>query len=296
MKNKILLTGATGFQGLSILKQLTLMNQNIRLMVPKGEDTIPVEHFGAEISRGSFDDIQSLEKAFGEIDKAVISFPLIFDRDRLLTFAKNVVAAWKKSTLSLVVFNTNLPVLDREVGLTAFDIKREIEQYFDREKLPYISLRPTLYMDNLSAPFLLPIVKEKNILPYPVPADKKIAWISHEDMAKFVVAALQRPELTGNKYNIGGLQLISGIEMAAVISKHAQKQISFISVNPDDFENQLAGSFGRDTAKEIANIYRFVSEDSDSHLKANNLREKTLIDFPVSLSSFDSWAKSVNWN
>jgi NAD(P)H dehydrogenase (quinone) len=45
--------------------------------------------------------------------------------------------------------------------------------------------------------------------------------------------------------------------MASTLSGIIGKTIQFVPVKPDDFEAQLAGSFGKDTAREIANIYRY---------------------------------------
>jgi NAD(P)H dehydrogenase (quinone) len=295
MKNKILVTGSTGFQGGAVVRQLISDGFEVRGFALETDDTSHLKRSGIEISKGSFDDLDSLINAFTGVDKVVISFPLIFDRNRLLKFAGNVVAAWKKSDVSMFVFNTNLPVFHKEVGLAAFDTKLEIERFFDKEKLPYISLRPTLYMDNLSAPFLLPVIKANGILPYPVPSGKRIAWMSHNDLAKFVSVSLNRAQLIGQKFYIGGVQQITGEEMANVVSKYAKKPIHFIAVSPDEFESQLSGGFGAETAKEIANIYRFV-KDNVEHLQASDLRDKTLISLPVNLQTFDDWASQIDWS
>ncbi len=294
MKNTILVTGATGFQGAAITKELIHSGFSVKGFVLETDDTRHLQDLGVEVVKGSFENLESLTKAFDGVDKVVLSFPLIFDKDQLMQFAQNIVAAWKKSNVSLFIFNTNLPVFPTETGLAAFDTKLSIEQYFDAQKLPYISLRPTLYMDNLSAPFLLPVIKANNILPYPVPSEKRIAWISHKDLAKFVIAALHRPDLAGKKFYIGGIQQITGEEMARVISKYAKKTIQFVSVTPDDFESQLTASFGKVTAREIANIYRFVRDHVD-HLQAHDLRDNTLVHLPVSPQTFDDWATEIDW-
>jgi NAD(P)H dehydrogenase (quinone) len=294
MKKKVLVTGATGFQGTAVVKVLIDKGFEVRGLALENEDTTLLKNAGVEVFLGNFGDENSLIAAFQDIEKVYLSFPLIFDETILLQFAQNVVNAWKQSSVKLFVFNTNLPVYSEKTGLAAFDTKLAIEQYFDAEKLPYISLRPTLYMDNLSAPFLLPVIQNNGILPYPVPANEKIAWISHFDLANFVVSALERPTLVGQKFYIGGIQLISGEEMANIISKYAHKAIHFIPVSPDDFENQLAGGFGATTAKEIANIYRFVGNNV-AHLQAKNLRAHTLIHLPVSPQTFDDWASNIDW-
>jgi NAD(P)H dehydrogenase (quinone) len=289
MSNTILVTGASGFQGAAVAKEITQQGFTVKSMV-HNTDTVQDE----EKVNASFEDATSLVKAFEGVEKVYLSFPLIFDEKLLLRFAANVVAAWKASAVKQFVFNTNLPVQTEKVGIIAFDAKLAIENYFDEAGLPYISLRPTLYLDNLSAPFLLPVVQANSILPYPVSADGQIAWMSHKDLAKFVVAAFKHPELIGQKFDIGGKQLLSGEAMAASIAKLAGRDIQFIPVSPDDFQAQLTPAFGEPTAKEIANIYRFV-QDNVMHLQAKDLHEKTLVTLPVELQSFEDWAMDVKW-
>ncbi|AGC76074.1 uncharacterized protein YbjT (DUF2867 family) [Nonlabens dokdonensis] len=292
--NKVLVTGSTGFQGFSIVKTLLEYDYSIRGLILGDEDSTVLQSQGIEIAIGNFEDKESLQTAFHGIDKVVLSFPLIFDEKKLLKFAENIVYAWKNSNVKHFVFNTNLPVYHEKVGLSAFDSKLAIENYFDKENLPYISLRPTLYMDNLSAPFLLPVIQSNGIIPYPVPADKKIAWMSHKDLSNFVLEALKRPQLIGQKFYIGGVQLVSGNEIAEIVSRISGKKINFVHTNPDEFESQLTNGFGTQTAKEIANIYRFVEENVE-HLQAKKLRESTLIKLPATLQTFDSWASSIEW-
>lgn len=293
MQNKILVTGVTGYQGAAVIKELLAQGHTVSGLVRKENEQTNLLKTNIEITIGSFDDVASLQKAFEGIDKAVLSFPLVFDEMILMQYAKNVVSAWKNSSVQMFVFNTNLPVKTEKIGMVAFDSKLAIEQYFDAENLPYISLRPTLYLDNLSAPFLLPVVQSNSILPYPIPANEKIAWLSHIDLAKFIVEALKHTELIGQKFYIGG-QLITGEEMAATISTHAGRHIQFIPVSPDDFEKQIAPAFGEHTAKEIANIYRFV-KDNVEHLQVKDLQENTLVHLPITLQSFEEWASGVKW-
>jgi NAD(P)H dehydrogenase (quinone) len=293
MNQKILVTGITGYQGGAVVKELLSKNYTIVGLTRKENEQTDLLKKDIEIVIGNFDDTESLQKAFKGVDKVVLSFPLLFDESLLMQYAKNIVSAWKNSKVSLFVFNTNLPVYNEKVGLAAFDSKLAIEQYFDAEKLPYISLRPTLYLDNLSAPFLLPVIQNNSILPYPIPANEKIAWLSHQDLAQFIAETLKHTDLIGKKFFIGG-QLITGEEMAATISALAGRHIQFIPVAPDDFEKQIAPAFGEQTAKEIANIYRFVKGNVE-HLQARDLHKNTMVHLPVNVQSFEEWAKAIKW-
>jgi len=68
--------------------------------------------------------------------------------------------------------------------------------------LPLITLEPTVYMDNLLAPWSLPAVVSGTFA-YQAPAEASVAWISHRTLAQAVLAAATAP-LVGQSLRIGG--------------------------------------------------------------------------------------------
>lgn len=294
MNKSVLVTGATGLQGGAVVDALLKEGFTVKALVPSGEDKNSPVSKGVAVASGSFDDVESIKKAFAGVHHVALSFPLIFDREMLLQYAKNVIAAFQASNIESIVLNTNLPVQKEKTGIVAYDVKLEIEQLFDTAKLPYISLRPTIYMDNLVAAWSKPLIVNDSILPYPIAAGKAIGWLTHADLAKFTVAAINNSKLTGRKFNLSGLQLLTGEDMATVIGNKLGKYIQFIAVTPDDFEKQLSLNFPAGVAKEIANVYRFV-EKNHVQFRGDDLRESTLVSLPVSLQTAQDWADSVKW-
>jgi NAD(P)H dehydrogenase (quinone) len=61
-----------------------------------------------------------------------------------------------------------------------------------------------------------------------------------------------------------------------------------------NLRHNLVEHFGNETAKEIANIYRFI-KDYVEHLEAKDLRTNTRIQLPVELHTFDTWASQIAW-
>jgi hypothetical protein len=57
------------------------------------------------------------------------------------------------------------------------------------------------------------------------------------------VEAFKLLDLVGLKFHIGGIQLITGGEIAKVISKYSNKPVHFVSLRPDEFEAQLSRAF-----------------------------------------------------
>jgi NAD(P)H dehydrogenase (quinone) len=111
MNNAILVTGASGYQGAAVVKELTKQGFAVKAMVHNNDSNLSVEKVQA-----SFEDAASITKAFEGVEKVYLSFPLIFDEEKLLQFATNIVIAWKGSDVKQFVFNTNLPVQQKKSG------------------------------------------------------------------------------------------------------------------------------------------------------------------------------------
>ncbi|GAB3642620.1 NmrA family NAD(P)-binding protein [Spirosoma arcticum] len=289
---KVLVTGATGFQGGAVVTALLEEGFSVKALITPGESAQSLQQRGVEVVYGSLDDVDSLGKAFVDVAHISLVFPLIFDPERISNFARNVVQAYRTSAVESIVFNTSIPVPAEKTGYIAIDSKLEAERLFDAQELPYISIRPTIYLDNLAAPWSIPLLANEGILAYPIASGQPIAWLSHRDLVRYTVAAIKRPNLVGQKLDLGGLQLLTGDDLAQGLSTLLGKPIQYVAVTPDDFEQQLSGPFG--PAREIANIYRFVAGNA-KHLQALHLRESTLLKLPIAPLPFDEWARQIQW-
>ncbi len=59
-------------------------------------------------------------------------------------------------------------------------------------------------------------------------ADYPVSWLSRDDLAAFVVAALARPELAGNWFDLGGPDTPTGPELAAILSDAAGRNVHYV--------------------------------------------------------------------
>lgn len=292
MKNKIFVSGATGFQGSNIAQLLNKAGKQVITLRPKtDENQISVKDI--EIIEGNLENKEAVYKALKNVDSAVFTFPLIFDLEKAIEITENFIQSAQTNNVSLVVFNSSFDLPKSKTGLLALDLKSTIYKMFQDSGLNVITLIPDIYIDNLTAPWSIPLILEKGILPYPIESGKKVSWISHLDLARFVISALDKPELAGKKLPIGG-NIYSGEEIAVAISNYLGKEIQFISLTPDDFEKQLIPAFGELNAKEISNLYRYVADNREVLVDKNfNTSQNLLSTKPTSIQD---WVSSVNWN
>lgn len=289
---KVFVTGATGFQGGNIAQ--ALLNENHQVTTLKRDPNTgmpPVE--GIAVIQGGLDSQESLAKAMTGAQAAVYSFPLIFDIELAKSYTKNFITAAKQEKVGLIIYNTTFHLAKEETGFLALDMKVAMKKLFDASGLNVITLAPDIYLDNIAAPWSIPVILEHKIVPYPLASDKKIPWISHTDLAQYVVKAISKPELAEQTLPIGG-NLITGKEITAAISTKINQEINFVAVPVNEFEQQLKPGFGEIAAKEISNLYRYVEQNYADFVNKDFARTNQLLG--IEPQPVQEWVNSVNWS
>lgn len=288
---KVFVTGATGFQGGNIAGALLSENHQVTTLKRNPDIGMPATE-GIEVIKGGLENRESLATAMRGTQAAVYSFPLIFDMELAKSYTENFIAAAKQENVGLIVFNTTFHLAKQETGFLALDLKVAMKKQFDASGLNVITLAPDIYIDNIAAPWSVPVILENKIVPYPLASEKKVPWISHSDLAKYVVKAISKPELAGQTLPIGG-NLISGNEITAAISSEIGQELNFVPVSVDEFEKQLTPGFGELAAKEISNLYRFIEQNHDDFVNKDFDKSNRLLG--VQPQSLKDWTSSVNW-
>ncbi|MEP0262687.1 NmrA family NAD(P)-binding protein [Dokdonia sp.] len=289
---RIFVTGATGFQGATIAQQLLTEHHEVVTLKRNTSEGMPLIP-GIKVVPGGLEDKESLATALQGTDAAVFMLPLIFDMDLAKRYTANFIEAAKAQHVPLVVFNTTFYLPTEETGLLALDMKVTMKHMLDTSGLNVITVVPDVYIDNLVAPWSIPVIINDHVLPYPVASGKKIPWISHVDLGKYVAAAIQKPELAGEVLYIGG-NLYSGEEIAETIGTKIDAHIHFIGVAPNDFEQQLIPGFGALAAREISNLYRYVEQNHESFIGKDFAKSNELLS--VTPQTLTEWVDSVRWS
>ncbi len=166
--------------------------------------------------------------------------------------------------------------------------KLEILEHLQESRLPFVVLEPTTYMENWLGPWTAPSIRDNNELTYPVLADRKMGWIASEDVCALVVAALERPELAGNRYPISGLESPTGPELAADFSQALGRDIRYRTMTPEEMGAVLDEAFGPGAGDNVAEMYRREQEDPDPPDKFHDM-SLVLEALPVRMSTIKEW-------
>jgi uncharacterized protein YbjT (DUF2867 family) len=111
--------------------------------------------------------------------------------------------------------------------------------YLQASGVPSIVLRPTFYTEILLGPWIRPGILEQGLVAFPLPGDLPMSWISATELAGYSLAALDRHDLAGRTFDIGGPEALTGRDLAACLSEALGRSISFVSISPDDYESAL---------------------------------------------------------
>jgi uncharacterized protein YbjT (DUF2867 family) len=291
MKKRIFVLGATGFQGGHIAQELLANNYEVATLKRSLDEGVTVRpEFNVTI--GGLDSKEALASALKNVEAAVYTFPLIFDMDLAKAYTTNFIEAAKEQNVPLVLFNAGFDLPSNGSDLLAIDLKATIKGLFDASGLNVITLVPDIYIDNISAPWSIPVILNNDIVPYPIASGKKVPWISHIDLAKYTVAAINKPELAGQVLPIGG-NIWTGEEIATAISAKIKKTVNFVGMTPDDFEQQIVPTFGPLAGKEISNLYRYIDTNQEILIAKDFQHTQEVLG--VTPQSLNEWAESVNW-
>lgn len=285
---KILVYGANSAQGTPVVKRLLKEGHQVRVFVRDRNKAQSLFSDSVEIVTGTLEDQDSLKRANEGIDRVFLVLPLEYRFDVATTQGYNAIKAAQDAGVKLLVFNTSTSIPEQITDATAFEIKRNVVQHLHQSGVPFIILRPPIYIDNLAAPWSMSSIIHHNVVAYPLSAEIRVSWITLDDAAAFAVEALQRPELSGSTFDIGGPKSVNGKEIAEQFAKVLNRPFTYQEIPIDAFEQGLNQAFGKPTGTEIAKIYRWravYSEDVDMNAVLQKL--------PIKLTAFDQWIQSV---
>jgi NAD(P)H dehydrogenase (quinone) len=297
---KILVYGANSAQGIPVVHRLLKAGYLVRVFVRDRAKAQSLFGGDVEIFTGTLEDKASLDAANEGIDRVFLVLPLEYRFDVAVNQGRNANDAARNAGVKLLVFNSSTNIPTEVTDVAAFEIKRSVEDYIRQSTLPYIILRPHLYMDNLAAPWSMPSIVHQSVVAYPLPAEIKVAWISLDDTAALVVAALDRLELAGSIFDIGGIESVNGQEIAQLFTQVLNRPFTYQQIPIDAFEQGLNQAFSEPNGTEIANIYRWRSAHPEAEkIDMNAVLKKLPI--PQSgrsaneLTTFAEWIKLTQW-
>jgi NAD(P)H dehydrogenase (quinone) len=128
--------------------------------------------------------------------------------------------------------------------------------------LPYVVLQPTIYLDNLAAPWAAQGLAA-GTLAYPAAADVQVSWMSHQTLGKWVVAVVDGAA-DGRILPIGGPQTLSGEDLAREVGAAIGRQLTYVPIPLAAFSEGMNAAMGAPAGDRLASIYAWLADHPTS--------------------------------
>jgi uncharacterized protein YbjT (DUF2867 family) len=244
-----------------------------------------------------------LDAAMDNVDALLVNFPSssLHDGAELVAAAERIGASARRAGAQIMAFNTSLPLPEKSLGFPAQDVRFMQRDALRASGVPVVSIQPVVYMDNLLRGWTYPGIVERNSFEYPHAADLEVSWLCQDDLAAYMQAAIERPNLGGRNFNVGGPEILRGPLLAEILGQVTGRTITFRSLPIDEFATRMSRVFEREATldagrltRALTNIYQWYNSSPSQPFRVEPA--PILAELPVALTTFKTWASRQRWS
>ena len=288
-KKIILVTGATGAQGGSVVK--ALLNENkfaVRVLTrnPQSSNAKSLQASGAELVQGDMQDLDSLHKALKGVYGVfgVTSFWEHFEKE--YQHGRNLIDAVYKAGIGHFVFSSLENYFKASKGqlrVPHYDLKASLKEYTKQLGIRASFVQLGYYYENFFAWFT-PRKAGDGIYYFGYPqGETKLAAVSVTDLGPVVTKIFDHPnEYIGRTVDIVGADL-TGHQYAEILSNVLDVDIRYKYIPRDEYAKA-----GFDGAEELANMF----EVQRLYYQDHQLGLIESYGLNPGMQSFESWARA----
>jgi uncharacterized protein YbjT (DUF2867 family) len=271
----ILVVGATGQLGTAVVRSLAAEGQQVRAFVRSTANSQHLRIPNVQLAFGDLRDAQSVYAACDGADVIIATANTVAPRKRY-SFAqdegvgyRNLIASAEKQVAhhkgARQIIFMSVPVTAHDDTIPTFRYKREIEEMLMRSKIPHTIFRASLFMDDwfaligssiplrgseaatLRRPFWFSrafmgaagtMIEKRGIALVPGDGNTRHSFITLEDVASFLVKAVNRPDAMNKIFDIGGPEPLSWDEVVALFGKVLGRKVRALHVPAGVFRAQ----------------------------------------------------------
>jgi len=283
-KQNILVTGATGQQGCSVVNALVERGYNVYGLTrnPDSQKAKILSSIGVEIAVGDLNDTNSLKQVFKPVDSLfLMGTPFEAGVHGETQQGINAINVAGESGIKHLVYSS-VSDADRHTGVPHFDSKYKVEKYLEESGVPFTIIAPVFFYDNMMAPFILPGL-QNGTLAQALPADVLLQSVSLKNIGNFVRFIFDHPDqFFGKRINIAGDNL-NGLAYAKAIGSASGKKINY---------HEVPNRAVRESSEDMAKMYEWFNSVGYS-VDIQGLK-KTYPGFKW--ETFSKWANRQDWS
>jgi uncharacterized protein YbjT (DUF2867 family) len=220
----ILITGATGNVGTSLLKHLDTADVELRVLAHDESKAQSLRDRGIEAVAGDFLEPETLGPALEGVSAVFLLTPI---HPEQVTQATNVIKAAKQSGSDPRVVRLSVHQASHQAPTRISRQHAQIEDELISSGLPYTFLRPQSFMQNTLATARTVASQGKIYQPF---KDGKLGMIDARDIGEVVAKVLTEEGHEGKVYTLTGPAAISFYDVAEALSEVLGKEVSYVPV------------------------------------------------------------------
>jgi uncharacterized protein YbjT (DUF2867 family) len=256
----ILVTGATGNVGSSLISELTGRGMPARAFVRDPDRAAAVLGPDVELAVGDFADPASIRAA---LDGVEVVFLACGNLPPQLHYETNVIDAAARAGVRRLV---KLSALGAAPGspVAFWDWHARIERHLEASGVPAVVLRPRYYMTNLLG-FVETIRSAGAVF---APADGvKVPMIDPRDVAASAAAVLTGDGHEGRTYELTGPEVVTFSDVAAQVSELRGRPVQFVPVpDADALEGLLQAGLPDWLATNIVAVFAMLRREGSAQV------------------------------
>ncbi len=231
---KVLVIGATGTLGRQIAKKAVDEGYAVRCMVRRPRNASFLQEWGCELTQGDLMNYEDIQFSLKGIDAVIDAATLRADDPRNVYETDwegklNLFNACEESNVKRVVF-MSLFAAERFRKVPLMDVKYCTEKMLEASELDYTILQGVAFMQGVIGQFAIPILDSQPVWISGNPSE--IAYMNTQDVARFAIAALNKPETIGKSFPVVGPKAWKPIDLIRLCEKCSNKKAKILRVSP----------------------------------------------------------------
>ncbi|HYN06344.1 MAG TPA: NmrA family NAD(P)-binding protein [Vicinamibacterales bacterium] len=223
-ESPILVVGATGQLGGVIARKLIASGVPIRALARNRQKLEPLAQAGAEVAAVDMLDLARLTEACRGVGQIIASANNFLGsgptspRRVDLTGYQNLCAAARNTGVRRLVY-VSFRGATPDAPVDFFRLKWHIEDAIRRSQVPYVSLRPTAFMETWIDEILVAGIRKNGVTRIFGDGTQVSNYIAIDDVAEFAVKILARPDVVKEAVEVGGPSNVSLNDLATLVEK-----------------------------------------------------------------------------
>lgn len=231
---QVLVIGGTGTLGRQIARQALDAGHQVRCMVRSPRKAAFLQEWGCELTRGDLLEPASLDYAL-EGQEVVIDAATTRPTDEASIYQidwqgkLNLLNACEQVGVKRFIFVSLLDA-QKHRSVPLMDIKYCTEQLLLASDFDYTILRCVAFMQGVIGQFAIPVLESQTVWVSGTPTP--IAYMNTQDVARFAVASLERPETSRQALPVVGLRAWTTSEVTQLCEKFSGRSARIFRVQP----------------------------------------------------------------